>query len=191
MLKIIGLIGGMSWESTATYYRIINETIKKELGGLHSAKLLLYSLDFAEIEAYQSSQDWDKSADIVTSAAIRLEQAGADFIVICTNTMHKVADKIQEELGIPIIHIAEATAVELKKQCIEKVALMGTKYTMKQDFYKERIKQAGINMLIPDDQDIELINRIIYDELCLGIIKDESKREYQRIINKLAARGAQ
>ena len=190
-MKTIGLIGGMSWESTVTYYQIINETIKKELGGLHSAKILLYSVDFAEIEKCQADGDWEKSAEILSEAAINLEKAGADFIVICTNTMHKVAPQIQNKINIPIIHIAEATAHELKENSIKKVALLGTKYTMTQDFYKSKIKEAGIEVIIPDEKDIETVNDIIYNELCLGNILNSSKEKYVEIIEKLSKKGAE
>lgn len=190
-MKTIGLIGGMSWESTVTYYKIINEAVKSRLGGLHSAKILMYSVDFDEIEKCQSEGDWDKSADILASAAERLEGAGADFIVICTNTMHRVAPQIEKRIGIPIIHIAEATADELKKNGIERVALLGTKYTMTQDFYRDKIKEAGIEVLTPEGEDIDTVNSIIYDELCLGIISDESRKKYIDIISGLEKRGAQ
>lgn len=190
-MKVIGLIGGMSWESTVTYYQVINETVKQQLGGLHSAKCLLYSVDFAEIEKCQANGDWEKSADILSEAAISLEKAGADFIIICTNTMHKVVPMIQSRLAIPIIHIAEATADELEKQNIVKAALLGTKYTMTQDFYKKKLIDRGIEVIIPAEQDIEIVNSVIYDELCLGVISPESKAEYIRIINELTERGAQ
>lgn len=190
-MKTIGLIGGMSWESTVTYYQIINETIREKLGGLHSAKIILYSVDFAEIEEYQSKGDWDKSAILLASAAMRLEQAGADYIVICTNTMHKVAPYIQKKINIPIIHIAETTAEALKKNSVKKVALLGTKYTMTQDFYKEKIQQNGIEVMIPNEKDIEIVNDIIYNELCLGIISDKSRNKYVRIIDSLKANGAE
>lgn len=190
-MKTIGLIGGMSWESTVTYYKIINETVKKELGGLHSAKILLYSVDFDEIEKCQSDGEWDKSAAILGNAAKNLEKAGADYIIICTNTMHKVVPQIQKQISIPIIHIAEATAEKLKEQNISKVALLGTKYTMTQDFYKEKLIEAGIQVLIPDKKDIEIVNDVIYNELCLGIINENSKKEYLRIIDELSMEGAQ
>lgn len=190
-MKTIGLIGGMSWESTVTYYQIINETIKKELGGLHSAKILLYSVDFAEIEKCQTEGNWDKSADILGEAAKNLEKAGADYIVICTNTMHKIAPLIQKQITIPLIHIAEATAERLTEKHIGKVALLGTKYTMMQDFYKEKLTEVGIQVLIPCEVDIELVNHVIFDELCLGIISENSKKEYLRIIDKLSKQGAQ
>ena len=190
-MKTIGLIGGMSWESTVSYYQIINETINKEFGGFHSAKILLYSVDFADIEACQATGDWDKSADILGDVAEKLEQAGADFIVICTNTMHKVFPQIQNRVRIPIIHIADATANELIKQGIKKVALLGTKYTMTEDFYRDRIEQAGIEVLIPKQEDIEIVNQIIYDELCFGIIKESSKKQYILIIEELKDSGAE
>lgn len=190
-MKTIGLIGGMSWESTVTYYQIVNETIKHELGGLHSAKLVLYSVDFAEIEKCQAEGDWDKSADILSAPAQNLEKAGADFIVICTNTMHKVAPQIQSRIQIPIIHIAEATAEELKRHNIKKVALLGTKYTMTQDFYKAKLEGEGIEVLIPNEEDVETVNTVIYNELCLGIISEVSRKEYCRIIESIAGQGAQ
>ncbi|WP_395547585.1 MULTISPECIES: aspartate/glutamate racemase family protein [unclassified Lacrimispora] len=190
-MKTIGLIGGMSWESTVTYYKIVNETVKKELGGLHSAKVLLYSVDFSEIEKCQADGDWDKSAAILSAAAKNLENAGADFIVICTNTMHKVVPQIQNSITIPVIHIAEATADELKYHNITKVALLGTKYTMTQDFYKDKLMNAGITVLIPDEEEIELVNDVIYNELCLGIIFEASKDKYLSIIQGLAKQGAQ
>lgn len=190
-MKTIGLIGGMSWESTVSYYRLINEKIKEKLGGLHSAKILLNSVDFQEIEECQARGDWEKSAEILTEAALSLEKAGADFIVICTNTMHKVAPQIQAKISLPILHIAEATAEKLKENHISKVALLGTKYTMQQDFYKSKIAESGIEVLIPDEQDIELVNHVIYDELCLGIISQDSKQAYQKIITDLASKGAQ
>ena len=175
-MKTIGLIGGMSWESTVSYYQLINETIKEKLGGLHSAKILLYSVDFAEIERYQASGDWDKSAEVLSQIAHNLEQAGADFIVICTNTMHKVAPQIQENISIPILHIAQATAEVLLENGIQKVGLLGTKYTMTQDFYKEKLFEAGLDVVIPDQAGVEEVNRIIYDELCLGQIEESSKQ---------------
>ncbi len=190
-MKTIGLIGGMSWESTASYYQLINETIKEKLGGLHSAKILLYSVDFAEIERYQASGDWDKSAEVLSQIAQNLEQAGADFIVICTNTMHKVAPQIQKTISIPILHIAQATADALLENGIKKVGLLGTKYTMTQDFYKEKLFEAGLDVVIPDQAGVEEVNRIIYDELCLGQIKESSKQAYLAIIDDLKNAGAE
>ncbi len=190
-MKTIGLIGGMSWESTITYYQIINETIKEQLGGFHSAKCMLYSVDFHEIEECLTAGNWDRGADILTDAALRLEKGGADFILICTNTLHKVADKIQETISIPILHIAEVTAGELIEKKIDRVALLGTKYTMEQDFYKDRLIKNGISVMIPEEQDRERINRIIFQELCLGILSDASKEEYLRIIDSMMEEGAQ
>lgn len=190
-MKTIGLLGGMSWESTVTYYQLLNETIKERLGGLHSAKILLYSVDFEEIEACQSSGDWDRSARILGDAALGLERAGADMILICTNTMHKVAPQIQARLHVPLLHIADATADALEKAGVSKVALLGTKYTMCQDFYKSRLIDRGFTVLIPDGTDVELVNHVIFDELCLGVLKPESKVEFLRIIGDLAAQGAQ
>ncbi len=189
-MKTIGLIGGMSWESTAAYYRIINETVKNQLGGLHSAKCLLYSVDFAEIESCQSQGMWDKAADILLDAAQRLELAGASFIVICTNTMHKVAPQIQAEIGKPILHIADATADALLKSGIHITALLGTTYTMTEDFYKARLESRGIQVIVPEKDDVELINSVIFDELCLGLISENSKAGYLRILDSLAQKGA-
>jgi len=190
-MKTIGLIGGMSWESTTEYYKIINQTIKQELGGLHSAKCLLYSVDFQEIEACQVSGDWSKSGQILAEAAASLEKAGADFIVICTNTMHKVIDIIKASIHIPILHIAEVTAQALLKDEITTVALLGTKYTMEQDFYKKRLIANHINVIVPEESDRTIINTIIYDELCLGQINPESKKQFLAIIKKLSQQKAQ
>ncbi|MBQ8799943.1 MAG: aspartate/glutamate racemase family protein [Lachnospiraceae bacterium] len=190
-MKTIGLIGGMSWESTVTYYQIVNETVKRKLGGLHSAKVLLYSVDFAEIEEYQAKGEWDKSAQVLSQAAVNLEKAGADFIVICTNTMHKVASEVQREISIPVIHIAEATADELRKHGITKVGLLGTKYTMTQEFYKSKLIEAGIDVLIPDEEGITTVNDVIYKELCLGIISEQSKQKFVSVIESLQRDGAQ
>ena len=190
-MKTIGLIGGMSWESTVTYYQLINEYVKQALGGLHSAKLLLYSVDFAEIEACQAAGDWDRSAALLTGAARSLERAGADFLVICTNTMHKVAPQVQAGVDIPLLHIAQATARALTARGVERTALLGTRYTMTQDFYKDSLRQAGIQVLVPHGGDIELVNRVIYNELCLGLCREESRQEYRRIIGGLAEEGAQ
>lgn len=190
-MKTIGLIGGMSWESTVTYYQLINETVKKELGGLHSAKILLYSVDFAEIEEYQANGQWDKSAEVLSQAAVKLEKAGADFIVICTNTMHKVVPQIQKSIRVPILHIAEATAEIVEAYGITKVGLLGTKYTMTQDFYKDKLISTGIEVVIPCKDSVELVNDVIYRELCLGIIRRESKEAFLRVIEQLREQGAQ
>lgn len=190
-MKTIGLLGGMSWESTVTYYQIVNRVVKRELGGLHSAKTLLYSVDFAEIEACQAAGNWDESADILGAAAQNLEKAGADFIVICTNTMHKVAPEIQSRLHIPIVHIAQATAEALQKERITKAALLGTKYTMTQAFYKDKLLNAGIEVLTPEPREIEMVNDIIYGELCQGVVSQASREKYLGVIEKLAGQGAQ
>ena len=190
-LKIIGLIGGMSWESTATYYKIINETVKEKLGGLHSAKCILYSVDFQEIEECQANGNWEKSGEILGEAAYNLEKAGADFIVICTNTMHKVVNQIKEKISIPILHIAEMTAEKILEKGLKNIALLGTKYTMEQDFYKSKLIEKGINVIIPDKNDIETINEVIYDELCLGTINFNSKKKFLEIVDKLRSKGAE
>lgn len=190
-MKTIGLIGGMSWESTVTYYRLINEYVKRRLGGLHSAKILLYSVDFAEIEECQACGDWNKSATILGAAALDLQKAGADLIVICTNTMHKVAPEISAMISIPIVHIADAAADALIAANVTKAALLGTKYTMQQDFYKSRLEKRGISVLIPNADDIEVVNRVIYNELCRGIISPSSREEYMRMIGELKRLGAQ
>ena len=190
-LKTIGLIGGMSWESTVTYYKIINETVKEKLGGLHSAKCVLYSVDFQEIEECQASGNWEKSGEILGEAAYNLEKAGADFIVICTNTMHKVVNQIKEKISIPILHIAEMTAEKILEKGLKNTALLGTKYTMEQDFYKSKLIEKGINVIIPDKNDIEIINEVIYDELCLGTINSDSKKKFLEIVDKLRSKGAE
>ena len=190
-LKTIGLIGGMSWESTVTYYKIINETVKEKLGGLHSAKCILYSIDFQEIEECQANGNWEKSGEILGEAANNLEKAGADFIVICTNTMHKVINQIKEKISIPILHIAEMTAEKILEKGLKNIALLGTKYTMEQDFYKSKLIEKEINVIIPDKNDIEIINKVIYDELCLGTINSNSKKKFLEIVDKLRSKGAE
>lgn len=178
-MKTIGLLGGMSWESTVHYYQIINEEVQRKLGGLHSAKIVLYSVEFSEIEQYQSSGQWEKCGEILGNAARSIEAAGADFILICSNTIHKVAPQIASMIQIPIIHIADATADELEKCGIKRVGLLGTKYTMTQDFYKNRLADRGIEVLIPDTADVETINTIIFEELCVGKINEESRKKLQ------------
>lgn len=190
-MKTIGLLGGMSWESSADYYRLINETIKSELGGLHSAKCILFSVDFQEIETYQFSNQWDKSTDLLTDACLSLEKAGADYIVICTNTMHKVADAVQQKIGIPILHIAKVTADTLKQNNIKKVGLLGTKFTMEEDFYKQIIEENGIDVIIPDQAERQQVSTIIYEELCLGKISAASKEFYLKVVDKLNQQGAE
>ena len=191
-MKTIGLLGGMSWESTAVYYRLINEGVKARLGGLHSAKLVLYSVDFQEIEELQHAADWDEAGKVLAKAAHFLQLAGADFLVICTNTMHKVAPAIEREINIPILHIADATAAVIKGLGIRTVGLLGTRFTMEQDFYTGRLREKhGLQVLIPDENERERVHQIIYEELCLGKVLDESSEEYRRIIKNLVQRGVE
>ncbi|MGK0269735.1 MAG: aspartate racemase [Cocleimonas sp.] len=191
-MKTIGLLGGMSWESTELYYRTINESIKLKLGGLHSAKVLLHSVDFAEIEQLQHLGEWEKTAEILKSAAQGLEKAGADFILICTNTMHLVAPQIQSGINIPLLHIADATAEEVVKAKIKKIGLLGTAFTMEENFYKGQLQQKyQLDVLIPKEADRKIIHKIIYDELCLGNVQNASRKEYIRIIDDLVSQGAE
>lgn len=191
-MKTIGLIGGMSWESSLEYYRMINETVKLKLGGLHSAECLMYSVDFEEIEIYQHQNKWDELANIMVQAAEKLKNGGADFIVICTNTMHKLASDIEDRVGIKVLHIAEVTGEKIIQRGIRKVGLLGTKFTMEQDFYKKILKEKyHIHVVIPDVNEREAIHEIIYNELCKGIINDASKEKYQKIIRHLALNGAE
>ena len=190
-MKTIGLIGGMSWESTVTYYQIINTVVKERLGGLHSARCILYSVEFDEIERCQSSGDWEKAGAILAGAAAGLERAGADFIVICTNTMHKVAGQVRAAVSVPLLHIAQVTAAELRRQGVERVALLGTRYTMEQDFYQSVIADSGIEVLIPGEEARARVNAVIFDELCRGVISQDSRRAFLDIIAELAGRGAQ
>lgn len=191
-MKTIGLIGGMSWESTASYYQALNQEIKTQLGGLHSAKIVLYSVDFAEIETLQHQGEWNKTADILGNAAKAVEAAGADFFLICTNTMHKVAPQVSQHVAIPLLHIADATAQQLKGNGISKVGLLGTKFTMEQTFYKGRLQDNfDIEVIVPNEHDRHIIHQVIYDELCLGEIKEASRQHYLAIINKLFNEGVQ
>ena len=191
-MKTIGLLGGMSWESTASYYKAINEGVKHELGGLHSAKVALYSVNFDEIEKLQHAGNWAATAEILSEAAKSVEAAGADFLLICTNTMHKVAKEIEQVMSIPLLHIADATANELQADGIKKVGLLGTRFTMEQDFYINRLtKQFGIEVVVPDLPDREIIHKVIYDELCKGVIRDDSRAEYVRITEALSEQGAE
>ncbi|MGE6489168.1 aspartate/glutamate racemase family protein [Paenisporosarcina sp. NPDC076898] len=190
-MKTIGLIGGMSWESTAKYYQLINQEVKSQLGGLHSAKCILYSVDFAETQRFQATGEWEKAGRLLGDAALSLEKAGADFIIICTNTMHKVITYIEEKISIPVLHIADATANQILKSDVRTIGLLGTKYTMEQDFYKSRIESNGIKVLVPTSEDREVINRVIFEELCLGNIQQSSRRSYQNVIQKLVDDGAE
>lgn len=191
-MKTIGMIGGMSWESTSSYYTALNEGVKNKLGGLHSAKICLYSVDFEEIEKLQHQGKWDEMALILADAAKSVQAGGADFLMICTNTMHKIAPQIEAEIAIPILHIADATANKLVTDGIKKVGLLGTRFTMEQDFYKSRlIESFGIDVIIPNEDDRVIVHSVIYDELCKGIINDASRAEYVRIVSELFAQGAQ
>lgn len=191
-MKTIGLIGGMSWKSSKEYYQIINEYTNEKLGKLHSCKCIMYSVDFEEIIAAQESNNWDKVADILIEAAQGLERSGADFVVICANTVHKVADKIQSKINIPLLHIIDVTAAEIKKQGLKKIALLGTKYTMQQDFYKEKLKEkSGLEVIIPNSEEILFIHHVIHDEIALGKINLVSKKKLKAIITRLAKEGAE
>ncbi|TDL49730.1 aspartate/glutamate racemase family protein [Paenibacillus dendritiformis] len=190
-MKTIGLIGGMSWESTAEYYKIVNEEVKHRLGGLHSAKCLLYSVDFEEIERYQAEDRWVEAGSLLGDAAHSLERAGADFIVICTNTMHKVMEHIEEKIDIPILHIADATANQINKSNIGTIGLLGTKYTMEQNFYKSRLESNGIKVLTPNPLEREMVNKVIYEELCVGNIQQSSREYYKQVIKNLVDAGAE
>lgn len=191
-LKTIGMLGGMSWESTLSYYKAINEGVNKELGGLHSAKICLYNVDFYEIEKLQHQGKWSETAHILSKAAKSVEAGGADFLIICTNTMHKVASEIEAEISIPILHIADATATKLVTDGIKKVGLLGTRFTMEQDFYKNRlVNNFNIDVVVPCTDDQTIIHDVIYDELCRGVINSDSRMKYLNIINDLYAQGAE
>ncbi|MFL7840063.1 MAG: aspartate/glutamate racemase family protein [Candidatus Promineifilaceae bacterium] len=191
-MKTIGLLGGMSWESTELYYRAINEGIKARLGGLHSAKIALVSVDFQEIETLQMAGDWRQAGDRLATAARQVENAGADFLLICTNTMHKVAPQIEAEISIPLLHIADATAERIKSQGLQTIGLLGTRFTMEQDFYAGRLREKhGLEVLIPPPDEREIVHCVIYEELVLGIVRDESRRQYLQIMDNLRNRGAE
>lgn len=190
-MKTIGLIGGMSWESTSLYYKTINEYIKNNLGGLYSAKCILYSVNFEEISRLQKSGDWEKCGEILGDIAKKLETAGADYIVICTNTMHKVVPEMKKYINIPVIHIAEAAYGRIAAKGIKNIGLLGTKYTMQQDFYKSILIDKGLNVIIPDEEDIEFINNVIFNELCCGEINPKSKQKFIEIVEKLKKKGAE
>jgi aspartate racemase len=190
-MKTIGLIGEMSWESSYIYYRIINEEVMARLGGLHSAKCILYSFDFYEIEEFQRKGEWGKAAEILIKVARTLENAEVDFIVICTNTMHKVSGEVAAATNIPLLHIADMTAEKILSDGIKTIGLLGTKYTMEQDFYKSRIEMSGIKVIVPNENDREIVIKVIYQELCIGQIKEESRNHYLRIIKDLIEKGAE
>lgn len=189
-MKTIGLLGGMSWESTAIYYRLANEFVRERLGGLHSARIVMHSVDFAEIEKLQFAGDWDAAGEILAEAALGLELAGAELIVLCTNTMHLVAPAIEAAVSVPFLHLADTTADAVKAAGLTKVGLLGTIFTMEQDFYRDRLASNGLEVIVPDSGDRELVSKVIYDELCLGIVTDESRSAYLEVIAKLVADGA-
>lgn len=191
-MKTIGLLGGMSWESSLEYYRLINQATKAKLGGLHSAKSIMFSVDFEEIEVLQHQERWDELTEIMIEGAKRVERGGADLLVICTNTMHKMADAVQSAISIPVLHIADATATEILRLKLKTIGLLGTKFTMEQDFYRGRLSEKfGLKVLIPGESDREIVHKVIYKELCLGKTLDSSRREYIRIINALVQQGAE
>ena len=191
-MKTIGLIGGMSWESSAEYYKIINETVKKRLGGLHSATLIMYSVDFEDIEKLQHAGEWDRATEFMVDAARKVERGGADFVLICTNTMHKMADEVQQALNIPLLHIADATAAEIKAHNMKRVGLLGTRFTMEEDFYKRRLQEDhGLTTIVPEEDERTIVHDIIYDELCCGEIRESSREKYKTIIENLIKRGAE
>ena len=190
-MKTIGLIGGMSWESTVTYYQVMNERINAALGGYHSAKVLLYSVDFAEVEAAQRQEDWQRIGELLADAAQRLERGGADFVLLGTNTMHRCSAQIERAIGVPLIHIADATADALLVAGFTRIALLGTRYTMEQTFYRERLEARGIRVDIPHAQEREMIHRVSFDELCFGKQEPASREAYVRVVERMAAEGAQ
>lgn len=191
-MKTIGLLGGMSWGSTELYYRWINEGVKEKLGGLHSARIAMVSVDFQEIEELQHSGEWEQAGEVLSKAARRIEAAGADFLVLCTNTMHKVVPQIERAINIPILHLADATARRIKERGMKTVGLLGSNFTMEEDFYKGRlIEEHGLTVIIPSAADRQIVHRIIYEELCLGIVKPESREEYLRILNRMREEGAE
>ncbi len=189
-MKTIGLIGGMSWESTALYYRLVNEAVKHALGGLHSARLVLYSVDFDDIEHLQRSGDWNTAGRLLGDAARALEAAGADLLVLCTNTMHKVAPAIEAAVAIPLLHIADPTAAAVRAAGVRRVGLLGTRFTMEEAFYRERLVERGLEVVLPTPDDRALVHRVIYDELCVGVVDARSREAYRRVMADLVARGA-
>jgi aspartate racemase len=190
-MRTIGLLGGMSWESTAEYYRLVNELTRERLGGLHSARCVLYSVDFAEIERMQVEGRWGDAADALAEAAKALEAAGADLLLLCTNTMHKVADEVAASVGIPLLHLADATADAVRAAGLRRVGLLGTAFTMEQEFYRARLERHGLEVMVPDADARRLVHRVIYDELCLGIVREESRAAYRSVIADLVDAGAE
>jgi aspartate racemase len=189
--RVVGLLGGMSWESTAEYYRLANELVRERLGGLHSARLVLASVDFAEIERLQVAGDWNRAGSVLAGEAARLEAAGAELLVLCTNTMHIVADRVQAAVGIPLLHLADATAAAVRAAGLTTVGLLGTAFTMEQAFYRDRLAGQGLRVLVPEAADRAEVHRVIYEELCLGVVRAESRDSYRRVIERLVAAGAE
>ncbi|MFD5932564.1 aspartate/glutamate racemase family protein [Streptomyces sp. NPDC060333] len=190
-MKTIGLLGGMSWESTAEYYRLLNEFTRERLGGLHSARCVLYSVDFAEIERLQAQGRWDEAGEVLADAARSLEAAGADLVLLCTNTMHKVADQVQAAVSVPLLHLADATAEAVRARGLRRVGLLGTAFTMEQDFYRGRLAAGGLEVSVPDADERALVHRVIYEELCIGVVREESRTAYREVIAGLVAAGAE
>ncbi|MFE3645043.1 aspartate/glutamate racemase family protein [Streptomyces sp. NPDC059169] len=190
-MRTIGLIGGMSWESSAQYYRLLNELVRERAGGLHSARWILHSVDFAEIEEFQVAGEWERAGEILAGAARGLAAAGADFLLICTNTMHKVADQVADAVDVPLLHLGDATAEAVRAAGIGRVGLLGTAFTMEQDFYRDRLAGHGLDVLVPDAAGRAEVHRVIYEELCLGVVREESRQGYQRVIRELVGRGAE
>ncbi|MBH1935460.1 aspartate/glutamate racemase family protein [Streptomyces sp. AV19] len=190
-MKTIGLLGGMSWESTAEYYRLLNRLTRERLGGLHSAECVLYSVDFAEIERLQTAGRWQEAGEVLAGAAKALEAAGAELLLICTNTMHKVADQVAAATSVPLLHLADATAAAVRSAGVRRVALLGTAFTMEQDFYKDRLAAGGLEVLVPDEEGRRTVHRVIYEELCAGVVREESRAAYREIIRGLVAAGAE
>lgn len=190
-MKVIGLIGGMSWESSAIYYQLINKRVKEKLGGHHSAECVMYSVDFQQIKDLQYAGKWEEATEIMIQAAQRIEKADADFLVICTNTMHKMAEDVQKNINIPLLHIADATAEKIQEDSIKTVGLLATNFTMEQDFYKGRLREFGLEVLVPPAEERKIVHDIIYHELCLGQVKEESKKKYLAIIDGFVQRGAE
>ncbi|MFF0414370.1 aspartate/glutamate racemase family protein [Kitasatospora sp. NPDC004745] len=190
-MKTLGLIGGMSWESTAEYYRHLNELTRERLGGLHSAPLVLYSVDFATVERLQAEGRWEEAGALLADAARALQAAGAELLLICTNTMHKVADQVASAVRVPLLHLADATAQAVRTAGLRRVGLLGTAFTMEQDFYRGRLAAGGLDVLVPDQEGRALVHRVIYQELCLGVVREESRAAYRRVIEDLVAAGAE
>ncbi|MFF1694492.1 aspartate/glutamate racemase family protein [Streptomyces sp. NPDC058257] len=190
-MKTIGLIGGMSWESSAEYYRLLNELVRERLGGLHSARCVLYSVDFAEIERLQAAGEWEQAGEVLARAAEGVEAAGAELVLLCTNTMHKVAEQVQEALSVPFLHLADSTADAVLRGGLRRVGLLGTAFTMEQDFYRDRLAARGLDVLVPDAEGRALVHRVIYEELCLGVVREESRVGYQKVIGDLVRNGAE